>query len=159
MYRMWARMEGVERASGLDMAFQLRIGRGDRLRYLRELSRKGRKLEGFFFWCVFVLIVTSQFSELGFRNSSHGVGSTKPGKCQIYVQYMLYNISHQPKRRYLKIGWRFFFGFGIPFFRTRLYRYGKEGEEMIEKRRKKKSVRRLFGRSITHILIVSIFRI
>lgn len=50
MYRMWARMEGVERASGLDMAFQLRIGRGDRLRYLRELSRKVRKLEGIFFF-------------------------------------------------------------------------------------------------------------
>ena len=77
-------MEGVGRALGSGMAFQLRIGRGDRLRYLRGWNNRWKSSEDSFFVCLDLML------QFNFRDSSHGRRLDEGPSAKAKFKYLLY---------------------------------------------------------------------
>lgn len=110
--RMLARMEGVGRVLASGMAFQLRIGRGDRLRSLQGWNNN--KPWRMVFFCVCIINVSVQFSGLTSWRRLNG-SPAKPNLVTCTCPYV-YKITQQQKHH--QIIWPDFFSF--PFFQCNL---------------------------------------
>ena len=107
--RMLARMEGVGRVLASGMAFQLRIGRGDRLRSLRGWNNN--KPWRMVLFCVYIINVSVQFSGLTSSAKRNLVTCTCP--------YVYRN--HPPAKAFSNYLARlFFFSFSFSFFQCNL---------------------------------------